>query len=129
MDCRVRRYVRRGTLIQLLVLDAIARLGSFTLAARELHMAQPTVSIHMKKLADTMGVELVAYTEKRVRLTPAGEKVLAAAQHVFEVLHVLGAGLEEMAQSRTANVQCSICESRPPRSNRRAGRTRCAARR
>ena len=85
----IRRYVRHGTLTQLLVLDAIVRHGSYTRAAHELHMAQPTVSIHMKKLAETIGAPLVQYSCRGVRLTPEGEKVHLAARRMFEVLHSL----------------------------------------
>ncbi len=41
----LRRYFRHGTLPQLAVFDAVARHASFTRAAEELHLAQPTVSI------------------------------------------------------------------------------------
>lgn len=85
----IRRYVRHGTLVQLLVLDAIVRHGSYTRAAHELHMAQPTVSIHMKKLAETLGVPLVRHNNRGVQLTAEGETVHAAAQRMLEVLHSL----------------------------------------
>lgn len=46
----LRRYIRHGTLVQLSVFETVARLGSYTGAANALHMAQPTVSMHMKRL-------------------------------------------------------------------------------
>ena len=49
---RLRRFFRHGLLPQLLVFEAVARLGSVTRAAEELHLAQPTVSLQLKKLAD-----------------------------------------------------------------------------
>jgi hypothetical protein len=36
----IRRYLKHGTLPQLRVFEASARLGNFSLAAQELHMAQ-----------------------------------------------------------------------------------------
>src|SRR4051812_28611988 len=41
---RLRRYFRHGLLPQLIVFDAVARLGSVTRAAEELYLAQPTIS-------------------------------------------------------------------------------------
>ena len=93
MQNGIRRYVRHGTLVQLLVLDAVVRHGSYTRAAQALHMAQPTVSIHMKKLAETIGAPLLHYVDRRVFVTPAGEKVHAAAQRIFGTLHELDASL------------------------------------
>ena len=46
---RIHRYVRHGTLPQLAVFEASARLRSFTRAAEELHLAQPTVSAQIRK--------------------------------------------------------------------------------
>ena len=53
---RIRRYIRHGMLPQLAVFEAVCRLGSYTRAAEELFIAQPTVSTQMKKLADTLGI-------------------------------------------------------------------------
>ena len=47
------------TFRQLEIFEAIARLGSFTRAAEELYLTQPTVSMQMKKLSDAVGVPLV----------------------------------------------------------------------
>ena len=41
----IHRYLRHGTLPQLRVFEASARLGSFARAAEELHMAPPTASV------------------------------------------------------------------------------------
>ena len=38
----IRRYLRHGTLSQLFVFEAVARLGNFTRASEELFMAQPS---------------------------------------------------------------------------------------
>ena len=83
-NSRIQRYLRHGTLTQLRVLDAIARHGSFTRAGEELHMAQPTVSVHMKKLTETIGVPLVQPVGKKVQLTAVGEEVRATCIRIFE---------------------------------------------
>ena len=70
-----RRFFRHGLLPQLLVFEAVARLGSVTRAAEELHLAQPTVSTHLKKLAQTLELKLLEPEGRGIRLTPAGEEL------------------------------------------------------
>jgi DNA-binding transcriptional LysR family regulator len=80
---RIRRYLRHGMLPQLAVFEAVCRLGSYTRAAEELCIAQPTVSTQMKKLADTLGVPLVESNGKRFAMTDAGRELAAACQDIF----------------------------------------------
>ena len=76
----IHRYLRHGTLPQLHLFETTARLGSFTRAAEELHMAQPTASVQMKKLAETIGVPLFEQVGKRLYLTDAGRRLDEAAR-------------------------------------------------
>lgn len=80
---RLRRYLRHGTLPQLAVFEAAARLGSFTRAGEELHLAQPTVSAQIRKLSETLGATLFEQVGRSVRLTPSGRRV---HEHCLEVL-------------------------------------------
>jgi len=82
----IRRYLKHGTLPQLSVFEAVARLGSFTKAAEELYMAQPTVSVQMKKLADTVGLPLIEQVGKRIRLTDAGRILHESCLEMFGTL-------------------------------------------
>jgi DNA-binding transcriptional LysR family regulator len=58
---------------RLRVIDALARLGSVTAAAKELHYTQPTVSHHLARLEAETGAQLLQRAGRRVRLTPAGQ--------------------------------------------------------
>ena len=87
----IHRYLRHGTLPQLRLFEATARLGSFARAAHELHMAQPTASVQMKKLAATVGVPLFEQVGKRLCLTEAGTRLQASCEEIFRAL----AGLED----------------------------------
>jgi DNA-binding transcriptional LysR family regulator len=113
--CKLRRYFRHGTLIQLRVFEAVVRLGSFTRAGEELHMAQPTVSVHMKKLAETMGTPLVEYTGKRVRLTPAGETVHGVCRRMFGLIEELDAALNPPPAVELAKAPAGAAEILPAR--------------
>ena len=83
---RIRRYLKHGTLPQLSVFEAVVRLGSFTRAAEELHMAQPTVSVQIKKLTETAGVPLLEQIGKRIHVTEPGRALLAACEDIFQAL-------------------------------------------
>jgi len=78
--------MRHGLLPQLAVFETVARLGSFTRAAEELFVAQPTVSIQMKKLSETLGVALFEQSGKKPILTDAGRELAAACRDIFERL-------------------------------------------
>jgi DNA-binding transcriptional LysR family regulator len=84
---RTRRFFRHGLLPQLLVFEAVARLGSVTRAAEELHLAQPTVSLQLKKLAETLEVALFEQRGRKLYLTGAGHALLETCD---ELIHCLG---------------------------------------
>lgn len=67
------RRLMRITPQQLRAFEAVARLGSITNAARELHVSQPTVSIQLRELANAVGEPLVEINGRRLRLTHAGD--------------------------------------------------------
>jgi LysR family transcriptional regulator, low CO2-responsive transcriptional regulator len=80
---KLRRFFRHGLLPQLLVFEAVARLGSVTRAAAELHLAQPTVSLQLKKLAETLEVTLFEQHGRTLRLTAGGHALREAGDEVI----------------------------------------------
>jgi DNA-binding transcriptional LysR family regulator len=62
---------------------AVAERGSFTGAARELHVAQQAVSQQVKALEQVLGVTLLERSSRQVRLTPEGEVFLADCRRVL----------------------------------------------
>ncbi len=83
---KIKRYLKHGTLPQLSVFEAVARLSSYTRAGEELYLAQPTVSVQIKKLTETVGLPLFEQVGKRVHLTDAGRELYTACQEIFEKL-------------------------------------------
>lgn len=59
---------------------AVAELGSFSAAARRLHVAQSSVSEQVADLEQELGGTLLDRTNRRVRLTPMGEVFLVEAE-------------------------------------------------
>lgn len=74
----------QATLHQLNILEAIARHGSFTRAAEELNLTQPTISQQVKQLTKAMGLPLFDQIGKRLYLTEAGQSVLAASRDIAD---------------------------------------------
>jgi len=92
-----RRFFRHGLLPQLLVFEAVARLGSVTRAAEELHLAQPTVSLQLKKLAETLEVTLFEQRGRRLHLTGAGQQL---RETCTELMHCLARAEEKLTAWR-----------------------------
>jgi DNA-binding transcriptional LysR family regulator len=78
--------VRHSTFRQLEVFEAIARLGSFSRAAEELFLTQPTVSMQIKKLTDTVGTPLFEQVGKKIFLTDAGRELQKTCREIFKQL-------------------------------------------
>jgi LysR family transcriptional regulator, low CO2-responsive transcriptional regulator len=76
-----------ATLHQLKVFETVARNGSFTRAAEELFITQPTVSSQVKQLTTSVGLPLFEQIGKRLYLTDAGEELLLTCQDIFERLN------------------------------------------
>lgn len=64
---------------------AVAEEGNFSRAARRLSMAQPPLSQQIRQLEERLGVALFE-RRPRVRLTPAGERLLPAGRHQLALL-------------------------------------------
>jgi LysR family transcriptional regulator, low CO2-responsive transcriptional regulator len=80
------RLVDGLTLNQLKVFETVARYGSFTQAAKELYLSQPTISSQIKQLTKVVGMPLFEQTGRTVMLTEVGRKLLLTYQEVFEQL-------------------------------------------
>jgi len=92
----IRRYLKHGTLPQLSAFEAVARHGNFTRAAEELFMAQSTVSVHIKKLSETIGLPLFRKTGRRTEATAAGQQLQMACTQIFSVLAQTEVVISEM---------------------------------
>jgi DNA-binding transcriptional LysR family regulator len=85
---------RNATFRQLIAFHAFARLGSVSLAADELHLTQPAVSIQIAALEESAGTPLLQRTGRGARLTEAGELLAGYASRILDLWREAG---EEMA--------------------------------
>jgi DNA-binding transcriptional LysR family regulator len=88
--------MRRLTLRQFRVFDAVARHLSFSRAAEELHLSQPAVSMQVKGIETILGVPLTEQLGKKIFLTEAGREVLHASQAITARLDDLQANLAQL---------------------------------
>ncbi|MGC6530427.1 MAG: LysR substrate-binding domain-containing protein [Candidatus Puniceispirillaceae bacterium] len=83
----------------MVIFEAAARLGSFTQAAEELHMQQPSVSAAIKQIESQIGITLFYRSHRKVKLTLAGERLFAG----------VGAGLSAM-ENAFQSVQAMVSQ-------------------
>lgn len=97
--------MREINLDQLRTFITIADCGSFAEAARHLHLAPPTVSLHISELEGRVGTRLLSRTRGQVRPTAIGENLLEHARRLLaDVAHVL-ADVSRQAQGLIGRVR------------------------
>jgi DNA-binding transcriptional LysR family regulator len=111
LQSAIRRYLKHGTLPQLRVFEASARLGNLTRAAEELHIAQPTASVQIKKLTETVGLPLFEQVGNRVHLTHAGQCLYAGCQDVFRAFSALEEALNGMRAVESGRLRLAVCST------------------
>ena len=88
--------MRRLTLRQFRVFEAVARHLSFSRAAEELHLSQPAVSMQVRGIETILGIPLTEQLGKKIFLTEAGREVLHASQAITARLDDLQANLAQL---------------------------------
>lgn len=86
MDLSHSHFLRNVSFRQLQVFDSITRTGSFTAAAGELFLTQPTVSAQMKKLEEGLGTELFEHVGRNIRLTEQGRALQELCSQIFHAV-------------------------------------------
>ena len=64
---------------------SVVRLGSFSRAAEELYIAQPTISLHVRQLEEELQTKLLIRTTKNIELTEKGREVYECAVSILQL--------------------------------------------
>ncbi|MGH2349387.1 MAG: LysR substrate-binding domain-containing protein [bacterium] len=81
---------------QLRIFYTVARLGSYSRAAEELKISQPSVSIQVGDLERSLGVDLFEQLGKRIYLTEAGRVLEEYAQRILGLFDEASAAVAEV---------------------------------
>lgn len=84
------------TIRQLEVFLAVVREASFSLAARRIHLSQPTLSEHVAELEKELGVRLFVRTARGVGLTEAGRVLESYAARVVSTVGDARRAMQEL---------------------------------
>jgi DNA-binding transcriptional LysR family regulator len=90
---------------QLEVFLAVARTGSFTRAAAELHLVQSAVSATIAALESDLGDRLFDRTTRRVRPTPAGAALLPRATAILDAFQAARDAVDEVRGGLSGSVR------------------------
>ena len=92
-------------LARLRILDAVARTGSVTAAAKDLHYSQPSLSHHLARLEQETGAQLLQRVGRGIRLTPAGQLLAGRAAEILGRVEAAAAELSAHVGLSTGRVR------------------------
>ncbi|MAF03930.1 LysR substrate-binding domain-containing protein [Herbaspirillum huttiense] len=99
--------------IHLSIVQEVERQGSLTAAAGVLHVTQSALSHSMKKLEQQLGTDIWLREGRHLRLTQAGQYLLAVANRVLPQLNLAEERLRQFAQGERGalriGMECHPC--------------------
>lgn len=96
---------------QLQLFLALAEHGSVTAAANACHVTQPTVSMQLKELADSVGVPLYEQIGKRLYLTEAGETLAATARTMLDEWQSFGQRIDALRGLKRGRLRIAMAST------------------
>jgi DNA-binding transcriptional LysR family regulator len=108
VKAQIGQLARRMSLRQLQVFEAVARLLSYTRAAEELYLSQPTVSMQIKKLEGDIGLPLTEQIGKKISLTEAGQALYQASREIIGTLNRFEMEIDDQKGLRTGQLRISV---------------------
>lgn len=91
----------------LIVFEAAARCGSFTAAAEELNMQQPSVSAAIKQLEEALGVKLFMRGHRKVELTVAGKRFFSDTSRALDEIDASVQAVQQMGRDEHITLNSS----------------------
>jgi LysR family transcriptional regulator for metE and metH len=94
--------------VHLEIVRATARLGSVTAAAESLYVTQPALSHSIRKLEEALGLKIWNREGRSLRLTQAGEYLLAVANRLLPQLERAEQQLQQFAQGERGTLRIGM---------------------
>jgi len=92
----------------LLVIDTVARCGSFSSAADELHKVPSAISYSVKLIEDKLGVLLFTRLHRKVQLTPSGEYFVEQARLLLKQMEEVKIQTQRVANGWQSSVSIAL---------------------
>lgn len=93
---------------QLRYFHEIVRLGSFTRAAEALHIAQPAISVAIRKLEAELELQLFQRHDRKISLTAEGERLELHAQRILQAVEDARLEMQELQGLSKGEVRVGI---------------------
>ena len=89
---------------QLYYVRILAQEGSFSKAAEELNISQPSLSQYIRKIEKEIGLDLFDRTNGDVRLTDAGRVYIDAGRKILDLEHQMEVSFSDIAAHKTGSL-------------------------
>ncbi|TQV77415.1 LysR family transcriptional regulator [Aliikangiella marina] len=103
-----RFHARLGTFRQLEIFVKFAETGSISQTAHDLHLAQPSVSIQLKKLAENLDIPLIEQVGRKLYLTAAGQELYQSSKEIFDTVGRLESRLASLSGLQAGLLKLSV---------------------
>ena len=96
------------TLKQLYSFEAVIRLGSFTLASKELHITQPAVYMQVQQLQENIGSKIFNISGKKITPTFIGNKICQTAVKAINIVESSKLEIEQSLNPNSGHLQIAV---------------------
>lgn len=90
------------------VIDVVARRGSFSGAAEELHKVPSAISYTVRLIEERLAVELFVRLHRQVKLTPAGEYFVEESRKIIKQMQLMKYQTQRVANGWSQNVSVAL---------------------
>ena len=90
------------------VIDVVARRGSFSAAAEELHKVPSAISYTVRLIEERLAVDLFVRLHRQVQLTPAGEYFVEEARDLIKRMEQIKSQTQRVANGWSQSVSVAL---------------------
>ncbi len=102
------------TIVQLEYIVAVDTHGSFSKAAEECCVTQPTLSMQIQKLEEELGITIFDRSKKPIKATPIGEEIIRQAQSNLQGMRRIKEIIQEQAREIKGQLRIGIIPTLAP---------------
>lgn len=96
------------TLRHLKIFTTVADAGGMSMAAKRLHISQPTVSQAISELEKYYGIKLFERLSQKIYLTKEGELMLSFSRHILDSFEKMEEAINQASEKTSLRIGCSV---------------------